>query len=48
MNKIEIINISGVDCYEKDGTAYLNLEAVARGLGFTQQKNAWNMLDGKL
>lgn len=39
MNKIEIINISGVDCYEKDGTAYLNLEAVARGLGFTQQKN---------
>lgn len=32
----EIMNISGVDCYEKDGTAYLNLEAVARGLGFTQ------------
>lgn len=36
---IEIMNISGVDCYEKDGTAYLNLEAVARGLGFTQTKN---------
>ena len=35
----EIMNISGVDCYEKDGTAYLNLEAVARGLGFTQTKN---------
>lgn len=34
-----IMNISGVDCYEKDGTAYLNLEAVARGLGFTQTKN---------
>lgn len=32
----EIMNISGVDCYEKDGTAYLNLEAVARGLGFTE------------
>ena len=32
----EIMNISGVDCYEKDGTAYLNLETVARGLGFTQ------------
>lgn len=31
----EIMNISGVDCYEKDGTAYLDLEAVARGLGFT-------------
>jgi phage antirepressor YoqD-like protein len=33
------MNISGVSCYEKDGTAYLNLEAVARGLGFTQTKN---------
>lgn len=32
----EIMNISGVDCYEKDGTAYLSLEAVARGLGFTK------------
>ena len=31
----EIINIKGIDCYEKDGTAYLNLETVARGLGFT-------------
>lgn len=35
----EIVNISGVSCYEKGGTAYLNLEAVARGLGFTQRKN---------
>ena len=35
----DIINIGGVDCYEKDGTAYLKLETVARGLGFTQQKN---------
>lgn len=35
----EIMNIGGVDCYEKDGTAYLKLEAVARGLGFTQEKN---------
>lgn len=34
-----IMNISGVSCYEKDGTAYLSLEAVARGLGFTQTKN---------
>lgn len=32
----EVMNIGGVDCYEKDGTAYLKLEAVARGLGFTQ------------
>ena len=35
----EIITISGVSCYEKDGVVYLNLEAVARGLGFTQTKN---------
>lgn len=32
----EIINIGGVDCYEKDGVVYLRLETVARGLGFTQ------------
>lgn len=31
--------ICGVECYEKDGTAYLKLETVARGLGFTQEKN---------
>ena len=31
----KIMKISGIACYEKDGIAYLNLEAVARGLGFT-------------
>ena len=31
--------ISGVSCYEQDGTAYLKLEDVARGLGFTDSKN---------
>lgn len=36
MNELQIENISGVDCYEKDGTAYLKLEAVARGLGFSR------------
>lgn len=36
MSKSEIINISGVDCYEKDGVVYLKLETVARGLGFTK------------
>lgn len=46
----EIMNISGVSCYEKDGTAYLSLEAVARGLGFTQTKNGveyvrWETVD---
>lgn len=30
----KILNISGVECYEVDGTAYLKLETVARGLGF--------------
>ena len=35
MSDLQIINIGGVKCYEKDGTAYLELEAVARGLGFT-------------
>lgn len=35
MGNLQIFNIGGVDCYEKDGTAYLKLEAVARGLGFT-------------
>ena len=32
----KIINISGVSCYEENGTAYLRLEDVARGLGFTE------------
>lgn len=32
----EIMTISGISCYEKNGVAYLNLEAVARGLGFTR------------
>ncbi len=31
-NGIEIFTIEGVDCYEKDGIAYLKLETVARGL----------------
>ena len=42
--------ISGVSCYEQDGTAYLKLEDVARGLGFTQTKNGleyirWETID---
>ena len=36
MNELQVININGVSCYEKDGTAYLKLENVARGLGFTK------------
>ncbi len=34
-----IININGIDCYEQEGTAYLKLETVARGLGFTDVKD---------
>lgn len=39
MNELQIMRISGVDCYEKNGMAYLKLENVARGLGFTRDKN---------
>lgn len=35
----EILTINGVQCYEENGTAYLNLETVARGLGFTDSKD---------
>ena len=35
----DIMNINGIECFEKDGVAYLKLETVARGLGFTQTKN---------
>lgn len=38
-NNISPVLISGVSCYEQDGTAYLKLEDVARGLGFTQTQN---------
>ena len=34
----EIMNINGIECFEKDGTAYLKLETVARGLGFTHRE----------
>lgn len=47
MDELKIMNVSGIDCYEKNGTAYLNLEAVARGLGFTDNSKGteyirWN------
>lgn len=35
MSATKILNVDGIDCYEKDSTAYLRLETVARGLGFT-------------
>lgn len=39
MNELQVMNIKGIECYEKDGIVYLDLEACARGLGFTQEKN---------
>lgn len=54
MNQLQIFNISGVECYEKDGTAYLKLETVARGLGFTRVAASgnevvrWERVDGYL
>lgn len=49
----DIITIQGINCYEENGVAYLNLEAVARGLGFTQEKNGveyvkWERVNGYL
>lgn len=46
--------ISGVSCYEQNGTAYLRLEDVARGLGFTRiaasgnEVVMWSRVDGYL
>ena len=37
-----IFNIQGVRGYEKEGVAFLNLEDVARGLGFTQIAKSGN------
>ena len=50
MNNLSVINISGIDCYERNGTAYLKLDTVARGLGFTQEKGGveyvrWETVD---
>lgn len=42
MNDLTILNIDGIECYEKDGMAYLKLETVARGLGFTQTAASGN------
>lgn len=42
MNDLQIMNFGGVDCYEKDGVAYLKLESVARGLGFTRVAESGN------
>ena len=38
----DIMNINGIECFEKNGVAYLKLETVARGLGFTQTAKSGN------
>lgn len=38
----DIMNIQGIECYEEGGTAYLRLETVARGLGFTRIADSGN------
>lgn len=48
-----IVTISGIECYEQNGTAYLKLETVARGLGFTETKGErdyvmWRRVDAYL
>ena len=54
MEELQIINIDGVECYEKGGTAYLKLETVARGLGFTTVATSgnevvrWSRVEGYL
>lgn len=40
--KNEVQVIEGIECYEENGVAYLNLEAVARGLGFTTLAKSGN------
>ncbi|MCI8332852.1 MAG: hypothetical protein HFE78_08525 [Clostridiales bacterium] len=37
-----VVNINGITCYEENGIAYLQLEAVARGLGFTTVATSGN------
>ena len=52
-NKNSLVCISGVRGYEQDGVAYLHIEDVARGLGFTEQKDGveyvrWRTVDSHL
>ena len=54
LNELQILNVDGIECYEKDGRAYLKLETVARGLGFTfiaksgNEVVRWNTVYGYL
>lgn len=54
MKKFKILNVGGIECYEKEGVVYLKLETVARGLGFTRTATSgnevvmWNRVEGYL
>lgn len=41
-NNLAVVNIDGMEAYEKDGVVYLKLETIARGLGFTQIARSGN------
>lgn len=38
----DIVAVDGVACYEENGTVYLDLEAVSKGLGFTKKSDSGN------
>lgn len=42
MSELEVLNVGGIECYEKDGIVYLKLEDVARGLGITTVAKSGN------
>ena len=42
IERSEIMNFDGIECFEKDGVVYLKLETVARGLGFTRIADSGN------
>ena len=42
VEKPKIMNLDGIECYEKDGVVYLKLETVARGLGLTRIAKSGN------
>lgn len=53
MENLQIVTFDGIKCYEENGVCYLELEGVARGLGFTQVKNdveyvKWERVNGYL
>ena len=49
----DILTVDGIECYEESGTVFLQLETVARGLGFVEIKDnkeyiMWRRVDAYL